>query len=100
MIIILSILIGLGLNVLLAHVIANLGKEKKIGYKTAFLLSFLLSPLIGLLAVIASVKREGEPVKKIRQKLEKSDKKMIIIFLLLIFVFTVLAILNSKGLFN
>ena len=64
MIIIISFLIGLGLNALLAHVVANLGKEKNIGYATTFALSFFLSPLIGLLAVIASTKKEAEPIEK------------------------------------
>ena len=49
------IIIGLVLNGILAHIIGNVAKDRKIGYNTAFLVSFLLSPLIGLLLVIASV---------------------------------------------
>ena len=49
------IIIGLVLNGILAHIIGNVATDRKIGYNTAFLVSFLLSPLIGLLLVIASV---------------------------------------------
>ena len=50
----LIILIGLIINTAVAHIIGNVAKDRKIGYLNAFLLSFLLSPLLGILIVIAS----------------------------------------------
>jgi hypothetical protein len=52
---VLLVLVGLVINGVVAHIVGNLGKEKKIGYATSFLVSFLLSPIIGILMVIASV---------------------------------------------
>ena len=37
-----------------ANIVGKVGKTKEIGYNTAFFVSFLLSPIIGLLLVIAS----------------------------------------------
>lgn len=51
----LGIILGLIINGVIAHIVGNVGKDKKIGYSTSFWVSFLLSPLIGLLLVIASV---------------------------------------------
>ncbi len=48
------IIIVLIINAVVAHIIGNVAKDRKIGYNTAFLLSFLLSPLLGILIVIAS----------------------------------------------
>jgi len=53
------IIITLFTNLILSHIVGNLGKEKKIGYNTSFLVSFFFSPLIGLLMVIASVQSEN-----------------------------------------
>jgi len=53
------IIITLFTNLILSHIVGNLGKEKKIGYNTPFLVSFFFSPLIGLLMVIASVQSEN-----------------------------------------
>lgn len=51
-------------NLLVSIQIGKLGKEKKIGYNTAFWLSFLLTPIIGLLAVIASIPKTEETQKE------------------------------------
>jgi hypothetical protein len=50
----LFILITLIANTILSHVIAKQGEDRKIGYSTAFLISFFFTPLIGILIVIAS----------------------------------------------
>ena len=54
-VLVISILVGLIINAIIAGLIGKLGKEKKIGYRTSFWVSFLLSPIIGILMVIASV---------------------------------------------
>ena len=51
---ILFITVGLIINGIVANIIGNLGKEKKIGYWTSFWVSFLLTPILGVLLVIAS----------------------------------------------
>jgi len=48
------IIIALIINAIIANIVGKVGKTKEIGYNTAFFVSFLLSPLIGLLLVIAS----------------------------------------------
>jgi hypothetical protein len=55
------------INAILSHLIGTLGKEKKIGYNTSFLVSFFFSPLIGLLMVIASIEKkvDDEVVKEV-----------------------------------
>ena len=79
--------IALTINYVIADFVGGLGKYKKIGYSTSFWVSFLLSPLIGLLSVIASVplsERELEElnkpvikkVKKITPEQEKKNKKI------------------------
>jgi len=50
----LLIIICLVINIILSNIIGKLGKEKKIGFNTAFCVSFFLSPIIGVLIVIAS----------------------------------------------
>ena len=65
------IIIGLVLNGILAHIIGNVAKDRKIGYNTAFLVSFLLSPLIGLLLVIASV-----PLTEAERGSSETDKAL------------------------
>jgi hypothetical protein len=52
---VISIVVGLIINAIIAGLIGKLGREKKIGYRTSFWVSFLLSPIIGILMVIASV---------------------------------------------
>ena len=67
---VLGIILVLVINGVIAHIIGNVGRDKKVGYSTAFWVSFLLSPLIGLLLVIASVpseKNEIEDNKKVNQ---------------------------------
>lgn len=46
--------LALIINGVLSHIVAGTAKEKKIGYSTTFWVSFLLSPLFGLLLSIAS----------------------------------------------
>ena len=41
-------------NVIIAHIIAKIGKEKTIGYENSFWISFFFTPLIAILIVIAS----------------------------------------------
>ena len=60
------IIIGLIINGIVSHIIAKIGKEKSIGYQTAFLISFLFTPLLGVLIVIASKELTPEEKEKIK----------------------------------
>lgn len=51
---IILIIISVVVNLIISDIVANIGKTKEIGYNTAFLVSFILTPLIGILLVIAS----------------------------------------------
>ena len=67
---VLLFIISLVINLIICNIIGKLGREKKIGFNTAFTLSFFLSPIIGALIVIASVpltmeEREREVEKRI-----------------------------------
>lgn len=61
----LIILIVLIANAILSHVIAKQGEDRKIGYTNSFLVSFVFSPLIGLLLVIASKELTNEEKKNV-----------------------------------
>ena len=52
--IITSIVIGIIANLFLSHLVGKNGENRQIGYGTSFLVSFLFSPLIGLLLVLTS----------------------------------------------
>jgi MFS family permease len=52
--IITSIVIGIVANLFLSHLVGKNGENRQIGYGTSFLVSFLFSPLIGLLLVLTS----------------------------------------------
>lgn len=71
----LFIIIGLIINVVISDIIGNLGKEKKIGYKTAWLCSFLLSPILGILFVIASVPLSDDEKKEQKEQKEIIEQK-------------------------
>lgn len=76
------IIIGLIINTVVAHIIGNVAKDRKIGYNTAFLISFLLSPLLGILIVIASPLNTTEIVnerKEIQFSQGLSQENLIII---------------------
>jgi hypothetical protein len=60
--------VALTVNGILSHIVAGTAREKKIGYSTTFWVSFLLSPLFGLLLSIAS------PVDtKVEKEVEKTE---------------------------
>jgi hypothetical protein len=61
-------IIALTLNIVLSHVIASTARNKEIGYGTAFIVSFVFSPIVGALVSIASPE-----VKKV-VKVVKNDK--------------------------
>jgi cytosine/uracil/thiamine/allantoin permease len=89
------VIVGLIINGIIANLIGNLGSEKKIGYKTSFCVSFLLSPIIGLLMVIASVPLlEGEKIKPTNIDREKLGKNVINVISLIV-IAIVMAILCS-----
>jgi hypothetical protein len=69
------IIIVLIINAVVAHIIGNVAKDRKIGYNTAFLLSFLLSPLLGIRIVIASPLVVPGDVKKINKKTQPDEKE-------------------------
>ena len=62
-------------NIILSHVIAKQGEDRKIGYLTSFLISFFFTPLMGVLIVIASKELTNEEIEKI--KLKESQKYII-----------------------
>jgi MFS family permease len=68
MLVLLIVILGLVINGVIAHIIGNVGKDKKIGYSTTFWISFLLSPIIGLLLVIASL-----PIDKVIHTEKEED---------------------------
>lgn len=68
MLVLLIVILGLVINGLIAHIIGNVGKDKKVGYSTTFWISFLLSPIIGLLLVIASL-----PIDKVIHTEKEED---------------------------
>jgi len=50
-------------GVLFSFMVARMGRERKIGYVKAFLVSSLLSPVIGLIVVISSPRLRDEEYK-------------------------------------
>jgi hypothetical protein len=69
------IIIVLIINAAVAHIIGNVAKDRKIGYNTAFLLSLLLSPLLGILIVIASPLVAPGDVKTNSTKTQPDEKE-------------------------
>ena len=92
-----SIVVGLIINAIIAGLIGKLGREKKIGYRTSFWVSFLLSPIIGILMVIASVplsnedKAESKPSnidwEKIGENISADKYALYIIIMIAIIIF-------------
>ncbi len=62
------LIVGLVINGIVANIIGKIGKDKKIGYGTSFWVSFLLTPILGILMVIAS-----QPITE-KEKREKEEK--------------------------
>jgi hypothetical protein len=59
------VFIGLIIAIILAAFISKIGEKRKIGKESAFIVSLLLGPLVGLIIVLASDELEKEvPVKK------------------------------------
>ena len=88
-------------NLLVSIQIGKLGKEKKIGYNTAFWLSFLLTPIIGLLAVIASIPKKEETQKEepkvyTTKELEADDTPRIIMVLWGLAILVILYLMFKK----
>ena len=52
------ITILIALNLVLSFIIAEIGRDKKIGYGNSFIISLVFGGLIGILIVIASQKPE------------------------------------------
>jgi len=92
---------GLFLNFIIAHLVGRNGKNRRIGYETAFFVSFFLSPIIGLLLVLSSKELSNEELDIINQK-ELQKKKtssslsnvLFYGFLILIFGAIVIILLN------
>ena len=55
--------IALIMSVLMSFAVASMGKDKKIGYTNSLLLSLFLSPIIGILFVIASPEKKKDELK-------------------------------------
>ncbi len=103
------LIIGICINLLLSHIVGKSGKKREIGYGVSFMLSFLLSPIIGLLFVIASLPKKEDFIstevnlipkleKEIKIEMTTEDKRDIknrIIFLV-IFIVVLLLIKTLK----
>ncbi len=99
------VVVGLVINLIISTQVAKLGNEKKIGYKSAFLLSFFFSPIIGLLMVIASVPKTEEEKKEsisyaeeIKNKEQLEGENMPLVFMtiwVLVIVFIVYQIFKN-----
>jgi hypothetical protein len=63
---VLYIVIGIIVNTFISHLVGINGKNREIGYFTSFIVSFLFSPIIGLLLVLTS-KEIQESEKLIEQ---------------------------------
>jgi len=61
--------------IILSYIVAKLGSKKKIGGLSAFLVSIIFSPIIGLLVVIASGEKKEEQ-KSNPHVLRLTDKAM------------------------
>jgi uncharacterized protein YacL len=72
---ILFIAIGLIINGIISNIIGKLGEQKRIGYNTAFWSSFLLSPILGILFVIASTTLNDTEKEEIRNTKEKNKNE-------------------------
>ncbi len=55
-------ILGVLLNIFLAHLNGKVGESRKIGYEISFLVSFILSPLIGLIVSLSSEKIQDQEV--------------------------------------
>jgi|LakMenE01Jun11ns_1017448.scaffolds.fasta_scaffold8479337_1 hypothetical protein len=62
--------IGLVINGIISNIVGNTGKRKDVGYNKSFWVSFFLSPIIGLLLVIASTPITEEEIER-REKTNK-----------------------------
>ena len=51
-------------GLLFCSLIALLGRNREIGYGTSFLLCFLLTPLIGVIIILCSKKKEVEFIEE------------------------------------
>ena len=71
----LIIIVALAINTIIANIVGKVGKTKEIGYNTAFFVSFLLSPLIGLLLVIASNPLTPEQIAEQNKPKEPEPEK-------------------------
>ena len=83
---VLLVLVVLVINGVIAHVIGNVGKEKKIGYSTSFWVSFLLGPLIGILMVIASIPLTDKDKKENITKSKKNNDDLNHALLYILFI--------------
>ncbi len=70
------ILIAIVLNGIISNIIGNVGKTKQIGYSTSFWVSFLFSPLIGLLLVIASNPLTKEEIEELNKPKVQETKEI------------------------
>lgn len=90
--------IAIVINGIIAHLVGNNGANRKLGYDTAFLVSFFFSPIIGLLLVLSSKELTHEEIELIKiQKEEKKKKKStvnnILFYGTLILIFSLIAVL-------
>lgn len=60
--------------IIFSLVVGSVGSERKIGFWNAFLLSLLLSPIIGLIIALVSKDKEDEEYKKKILKSQQTQK--------------------------
>lgn len=70
----LLIILGIILNTILSHLVAKTGEKKDVGYNTVFWVSFLFSPLIGLLLSIASPNNPEKVSNRWYRNIENSNE--------------------------
>jgi hypothetical protein len=66
--------IGLVLAIILASFISKIGEKRKIGASSAFIVSILLGPLIGLIIVLASDELEKETLVKKEELIQPQEE--------------------------
>jgi hypothetical protein len=57
------IVIGVIVNIIISHLVGVNGSKREIGYTTSFLVSFFVTPIIGLLLVLTSKEKSVEEIQ-------------------------------------
>lgn len=63
------------------HIVGYIARDKQIGYRNAFIISMLFTPIFGILCVIASVPKKYEEENNNSNNLDKENNAFIDQFL-------------------